>query len=1205
MPSYSDILFGKIVVKNGLAPLAAVQECLQIQETSRQRGVLMTLPEVLVARAAISEEQARLASRAQALTQLQRSESIYAKICHERSLVPFAVLQDCFAEQKKRRFSVRISQLLIERNLITAEQNEEVMEEQLVRLGEETRQQEEAGILGSTQLQDDSGVRKLQAEQSQIQNLEASTLQKARFGPATSAAARPGPARAGAPPPPLAPTPPPRKAPRPPTPSPDEESDGRTIQLDVDPVFAGDAAAPIPVKELKALGPRSTADARPQKQESADPTNLIGKTISSRYKILEKLGEGGMGTVYKAEHCLMEKIVAFKVLHPHLIANKESLERFRREVRAASKFQHKNVIQIYDAGEGEGGIFYMAMEFVEGTSLESILQKGLIPFERQLVILRQVLKAVGEAHKKGIVHRDLKSDNIMLTRDKRGEDLIKVMDFGIAKVLEGDTSHAESADGERVYKTMEGVITGTPQYMSPEQCEGKKVDARSDLYSLGIIMFEMLTGRLPFESETAMGFIGKHIVEEPALPSKVRPDLGIDPAYEKIVMKLLEKSPDARYQSAGDIFTDLEEKVTNKFLDVKIASGSVSGEQVKPKQSGANSKETAAAPKSPALILALVLFLALGVVGLGLTAAIVFKKPDKPRVVEEALAEIDQLKKDGKIKEALARVRSALSVAPDDASLLAVEKELEKTAPPVSPPPPPAPPVTTPPPAPPVTTPPPAPPVTTPPPAPPVTPPPAPPATTPPAAPTAPPAVPPPTPTPPAEPPPPPVAPPAVTPPSPPPSGTSATNDEGAKKKSFAAALDRAKSAMAPGLDLETAKTALEEAQGLASGLGDEAAHRLADRKAALAALVDLRPRIDATRDELTLLGKSPKDAKPEQLAAARTQIDDGAKVLAGLADVEVAQALDPRLQELRKLADLVQEAMPKPDAVDDDAVSRWREALRRFKEEQLPDLEPKRDGASITNLLAGLKANPAWKNVAPDERTWVREALDRYTLRQKAWSKIPARFVSIKGGAYTMARAQGRSDAPAPAGATVTLKDYAIDSQETPQLEYAKFLHALASADDPPETPPDFSGGNEPVANVSAKAAVRYATWLTKQTEGLVEFRLPTEAEWERAARGTAGNDFPWGTTYQPDRDSHRIALGERHTCRDFAANDMGIFDMAGNVAEFTSTVESSQRVVKGGSWISKPEVCAASARQMTDPDEKNPYTGFRLVAIETAPKK
>lgn len=937
-------------------------------------------------------------------------------------------------------------------------------------------------------------------------------------------------------------------------------------------------------------------------ETAGDP--MLGRTLDGRFTILAKLGAGSMGTVYRARQHAMGRDVAVKILRSDRALDDSAKGRFLREARANSLLASAHTVTVFDFGQAASGEFYLAMELLEGESLGARLTRvGRLPVSEAVDVCRQALRSIAEAHAKGIVHRDLKPDNLFFARvaggGKGSEEILKVLDFGIAKLV-GETNEVMNA-----VETQAGTVFGTPRYMSPEQAQGKTLDARSDLYSLGIIMFEMLTGRLPFESETAMGFIGKHIVEEPALPSKVRPDLGIDPAYEKIVMKLLEKSPDARYQSAGDIFTDLEEKVTNKFLDVKIASGSVSGEQVKPKQSGANSKETAAAPKSPALILALVLFLALGVVGLGLTAAIVFKKPDKPRVVEEALAEIDQLKKDGKIKEALARVRSALSVAPDDASLLAVEKELEKTAPPVSPPPPPAPPVTTPPPAPPVTTPPPAPPVTTPPPAPPVTPPPAPPATTPPAAPTAPPAVPPPTPTPPAEPPPPPVAPPAVTPPSPPPSGTSATNDEGAKKKSFAAALDRAKSAMAPGLDLETAKTALEEAQGLASGLGDEAAHRLADRKAALAALVDLRPRIDATRDELTLLGKSPKDAKPEQLAAARTQIDDGAKVLAGLADVEVAQALDPRLQELRKLADLVQEAMPKPDAVDDDAVSRWREALRRFKEEQLPDLEPKRDGASITNLLAGLKANPAWKNVAPDERTWVREALDRYTLRQKAWSKIPARFVSIKGGAYTMARAQGRSDAPAPAGATVTLKDYAIDSQETPQLEYAKFLHALASADDPPETPPDFSGGNEPVANVSAKAAVRYATWLTKQTEGLVEFRLPTEAEWERAARGTAGNDFPWGTTYQPDRDSHRIALGERHTCRDFAANDMGIFDMAGNVAEFTSTVESSQRVVKGGSWISKPEVCAASARQMTDPDEKNPYTGFRLVAIETAPKK
>ncbi|MBI3723130.1 protein kinase [bacterium] len=643
MASYSDILFGKIVVKNGLAPLATVQECLQIQEASRARGIVLSLPEVLVARAVITEEQARLASRAQALTQLQRAESIYAKIVHERGLVAFPVLQECFSVQKERRFTVRIGQILLERRLLSPEQNAEITEEQIFRLGDETRHQEEAGLGGSTPLQEDSKVQRLQQEQPRLTDLNASTFRNARAfatePPAQEVGERTIPfdrvlpiapeGRASSPPSeagertipfdrvlPIAPearptAPPPedtgtrtisfdrvlplpapsasrekaQQRAEPPRPAPAKANGVPrvTMELDVPQALPGMTPAAVPVEEIESWS--GTAPSAPARAVPADgEAGLIGKTISSRYRILEKVGEGGMGTVYRAEHCLMEKIVAFKVLHPHLIANKTSLERFRREVRAASKFQHKNVVQIYDAGEGEGGIFYMAMEFIEGVGLEQILKGGALRLERTLLLLRQMLRAIGEAHKKGIVHRDLKSENIMITSGKDGEEQVKVMDFGIAKVLGPDGEASQESQGDdqaRMYKTMEGVITGTPQYMSPEQAEGKKVDHRSDLYSLGIIVFEMLTGELPFKSETAMGYLGKHIIEEPPRPSTVRTDLEIPPRLEGIVMRLLEKDPEKRYQTADDIFRDLETNVTKEFLEVR--PGMLSGEEVAPK----------------------------------------------------------------------------------------------------------------------------------------------------------------------------------------------------------------------------------------------------------------------------------------------------------------------------------------------------------------------------------------------------------------------------------------------------------------------------------------------------------------------------------------------------------------------------------------------------------------------------------------------
>jgi serine/threonine-protein kinase len=1175
MASYSDLLFGKIVIKNNLAQLPSVQECLKIQEQSRQRGVVMTLPEVMVARAVITDDQARLASRAQALTQLQRAESIYAKICHERNLVPFKVLQDCFAEQKQKRFSVRISQLLSDRGYVSADQNEEIMEEQLVRLGEETRQQEEAGLTGTTALMDDSQVKRLQAEQSQLQNLEASTFRNAKIGSGSATQNRMPPR----------PAPPPKPVQR----------DDDSIELDVDPVFAGEAAAPIPVKELREANPKSAHHEAPKPKASGappDPTNLINKTISSRYRILEKLGEGGMGTVYKAEHCLMEKIVAFKVLHSHLIANKPALERFRREVRAASRFQHKNVIQIYDAGEGEGGIFYMAMEYVEGESLADVLKVGPVPFERQLVILRQVLKAVGEAHKKGIVHRDLKSDNIMITRDKKGEDLVKVMDFGIAKVLEGDSSITDTGDGDRdrVFKTMEGTITGTPQYMSPEQCEGKKVDNRSDLYSLGVIMFEMLTGQLPFESETAMGYIGKHIVEEPPVPSKLRPELGVHPAYEKIILKLLEKDPGKRYQSAGLVFDDLEERVTLDYFDVKQAEGTLSGEEIAPRKDGPKTS------RSPVVAIVVVLVLALVVVGAGLAAAMVFLK--KPPPGEKAPPPGEKAPpRPGEQAPPGEKASPGDKPPPPPGDSTPPPPTPPEKAPPAppgdsTPPPPPSPP---PPPAPapppgdstpPATPPPPAPQDPAPPAAPPAPPPEAPMASQPPApapAPT------PPTPAPPESPP--PAPPPAPPPPAPPPPPPEPAPDP----KAFEAAFDRAKTALV-GLDLDVAKTALDEAEKLALPLGDDAKKRLGARRMAWAVVHELRPGLDATRTELAALQKNPKDATPARLSADRDTIASTARTLSALADTELAQAFEPRLSEDRKLADTIEQALSKPNAPDPEALARWREAYKKFRDEQLPPLEAKRDGDTIVNQLNALETSSAWASVAEDERAWVRDALARATAHRRVWQKIPARFVSIKGGSYAPAVRRG---------ATVTLADYAIDSLEATQKDYAKFLRATRNESSPPETPEGFTGSGEPVVNVTAKEVDRYAAWLTKQAGGLVEFRLPTEAEWEKAARGKAGQEFPWGNDYQAERDGHKIALGERPwEGGSFPANDWGIFDMAGNAAELTGSAEGGKRVVKGGSCISKPDLCAASGRLLVDPGEKSQYTGFRLVAVETGGK-
>ncbi|HVY60769.1 MAG TPA: serine/threonine-protein kinase, partial [Planctomycetota bacterium] len=301
---------------------------------------------------------------------------------------------------------------------------------------------------------------------------------------------------------------------------------------------------------------------------------LVGQVLSGRYRLLKKLGAGGMGTVYLAEHLLLHKNVALKILHPKLLENQEAVARFDREVKASSRFQHPGVVQIFDAGEDMAAngakLHYMVMEFVEGEDLHKIIEReGALPLPRAMNLVRQVLPAIDEAHKKGIVHRDMKSDNIMVCRGPDGVELAKIMDFGIAKIVEGQ----EGAGGgtglhdQQQFKTRKGVVTGTPQYMSPEQASGyADIDGRTDLYSFGVIVYEMCLGELPFKSNTAMGYLGKHIVEPPTPVKQTRPDIDLGADLERVIMKCLEKPRESRYQTAAEILKDLEETVFPDIL---------------------------------------------------------------------------------------------------------------------------------------------------------------------------------------------------------------------------------------------------------------------------------------------------------------------------------------------------------------------------------------------------------------------------------------------------------------------------------------------------------------------------------------------------------------------------------------------------------------------------------------------------------------
>lgn len=283
------------------------------------------------------------------------------------------------------------------------------------------------------------------------------------------------------------------------------------------------------------------------------PTDaLIGTTLAAKYKILKKLGEGGMGSVYQAQQMPIDRMVAIKVLLGRLAQDEVALKRFEQEAKAISRMQHPNTVTIYDYGKTDDDRLYIVMEYLKGKTLSDALRatggSGL-DAKRAVHIVRQVCASLADAHGAGIIHRDLKPDNIFLTEVGTSKDWVKVLDFGVAKL-------ADHEAGATLTQT--GMIFGTPKYMSPEQAEGKPIDNRADVYAIGVVMFEMLTGRPPFVAETPVSLLLKHISEPAPSFGKVRPDLAVPPELEAVVMKTLEKSPDRRYPKVEDLSADLE-----------------------------------------------------------------------------------------------------------------------------------------------------------------------------------------------------------------------------------------------------------------------------------------------------------------------------------------------------------------------------------------------------------------------------------------------------------------------------------------------------------------------------------------------------------------------------------------------------------------------------------------------------------------------
>jgi len=282
----------------------------------------------------------------------------------------------------------------------------------------------------------------------------------------------------------------------------------------------------------------------------ADP--LIGVVVAERYRILELLGRGGMGIVYKVEHIRIGKLLAMKLLTGELSQSAEVVRRFKLEALTASKLSSPNTVQVFDFGVSDG-LSYLVMELLGGDDLSRILRaEGAMPFKRLGPIVVQICNSLAEAHENGIVHRDVKPENVILLRTREGADIAKVLDFGLAKIRES----SELND-----TTSHGAIVGTPYYMAPEQVRGDPVDPRTDVYALGALMYRAITGSVPFNGMTPMAVLTKHLVEAPVPPVERAPDLGIAMGVSAVVMRALAKSPADRFQRIEELREALIEQI--------------------------------------------------------------------------------------------------------------------------------------------------------------------------------------------------------------------------------------------------------------------------------------------------------------------------------------------------------------------------------------------------------------------------------------------------------------------------------------------------------------------------------------------------------------------------------------------------------------------------------------------------------------------
>ncbi|MFZ6181991.1 serine/threonine-protein kinase [Nannocystis pusilla] len=295
----------------------------------------------------------------------------------------------------------------------------------------------------------------------------------------------------------------------------------------------------------RSFGPRRSSGSGRGMWPADGPDPLLGHTLADRYKLERVIGHGGMGTVYRAEHVVIRKPVAVKVLDAAHSERRTEVDRFLNEARAASKIRHEHVVDITDFGSTSDGLVFLVMEYLEGEDLSSTsAREGALPWRRAAAIVLQIAAALEAAHAQGIIHRDMKPENCFRIRRGNDPDFMKVLDFGIAKVL-------EDSDVERPSSAASGLL-GTPEYVAPELIRGLKPDARVDIYAVGVMFYDLLVGKLPFAGESFMSTLTAHLMQVPQPPSQAKPDAQIPEAVDTVVLRALAKDRDQRYDTIGE-----------------------------------------------------------------------------------------------------------------------------------------------------------------------------------------------------------------------------------------------------------------------------------------------------------------------------------------------------------------------------------------------------------------------------------------------------------------------------------------------------------------------------------------------------------------------------------------------------------------------------------------------------------------------------